>query len=214
MSGVAELPRPVLCLVTDLDRAGGEEKLLACIATAVDDGVNVVQVRAHELSSPDLAKLAGRVVRLVRGRALISVNGDVDTAVSAGAGGAHASESAAIDPASAHKAGLLAGKSVHSVEAAVRAEAAGFDYVIAGTVFPSASHPGGHAGGPDLIRRISAQVALPVIGIGGITAANAAQVMDAGASGVAVIGAIIGSPDPARSSRRLAAAVRAGGTEH
>lgn len=78
--------------------------------------------------------------------------------------------------------------------------------VVAGTVFPSASHPGGATIGIDGLAEICAAVRIPVIAIGGVTAANAGEVMRAGASGAAVIGAIRGAPD----ARAAAAALRAG----
>jgi thiamine-phosphate pyrophosphorylase len=64
--------------------------------------------------------------------------------------------------------------------------------------------------GPDLVRRLRARVRLPLVGIGGITPANAHVVAEAGADGVAVISAVCGAADPADAVRALLAAVRAG----
>ena len=97
--------------------------------------------------------------------------------------------------------GALVGRSVHSTAAAASAAGQGADYLIAGTVYPSPTHPGGTASGTAIIRSIVGVVDLPVMGIGGIDASNAARVMGAGARGVACISAILAAKDP-----RLAAA--------
>jgi thiamine monophosphate synthase len=75
-------------------------------------------------------------------------------------------------------------------------------------VFPSATKPEAVAHGLDRLHQISAATALPVVGIGGIDAANARLVLDAGAAGVAVISAVAAAPDPAAATRELVAAVR------
>ena len=97
--------------------------------------------------------------------------------------------------------------------AAVQAEADGADYIFFGTVFPSRSHPGGPTSGVEGIAATVNAVSLPVIGIGGITAANCRSVIDAGAVGVAAIGAIIGEYDSYRATRALHGAM-VGGRSH
>jgi thiamine-phosphate pyrophosphorylase len=61
--------------------------------------------------------------------------------------------------------------------------------------------------GIDLISEVAASVQLPIIGIGGINPERAADVMSAGARGVAVIGAILGSDDPERAAANLRTAI-------
>ena len=102
---------------------------------------------------------------------------------------------------------MLIGRSVHSVESARTAVEQGIDYLIAGTVFPSASHPGEPTSGTKLIADITSEFDVSVIGIGGITTGNAAQLMAAGATGVAVIGAIIGATDPYSAASELAQSI-------
>jgi thiamine monophosphate synthase len=82
-------------------------------------------------------------------------------------------------------------------------------------MFPTPSHPDIKPAGPDLISDIKRCAPIaepvaaigPVIGIGGIDPVNAGLVMDAGADGVAVIGAIWGSADPETAARRLRASI-------
>jgi thiamine-phosphate pyrophosphorylase len=89
------------------------------------------------------------------------------------------------------------------MEAARRAELEGADYLVAGPVFETSSHSGSAAAGIVLIEQITGAVSIPVIGIGGITYANAANVVRAGASGIAVISAILAAPDCGNAARKL-----------
>jgi thiamine monophosphate synthase len=104
---------------------------------------------------------------------------------------------------------ILVSRSVHSVDAAVDAEREGADLIVAGTVFPSMSHPGGDTLGLPALRSVCESVSVPVIGIGGITAKNAGNVIRAGASGVAVISAIWDAPDPRVAAAELRSAIDA-----
>jgi thiamine monophosphate synthase len=93
---------------------------------------------------------------------------------------------------------LLVGRSVHSVADVARA--AGADYVIAGTVFPSASKPSALPAellGLDGLHNIACASPMLVLAIGGITPDRIDEVLAAGADGVAGIGLFIDSLKPA-----------------
>jgi thiamine-phosphate pyrophosphorylase len=188
-----ELPRPVLMLVTDRQLAGGEDALVEKVQEAVAGGANAVQLREKDLGEEALEKLAARLRDIIAGRALLLVNG----AEVPGTDGVHLPEDAPLVP------GAAFGRSVHSAEAARRAEADGASYVIFGPVFETPSHPGGAGAGPDSLREVVAAVGIPVIAIGGVTAARVGGIMDSGVAGVAVIGAILGSPSPHEAAREL-----------
>ena len=102
---------------------------------------------------------------------------------------------------------LLIGRSVHGVDAAREAAAQGADLLVVGTVYNSPTHPDQPPAGVGLVGWCAQPGGVPVIGIGGITAQNAGAVMQAGASGVAVISAILGAPSPADAAAQLAAAI-------
>jgi thiamine monophosphate synthase len=150
-----------------------DERLPFVVRAAVAGGVNVVQIRGGE----------AEVIRRAAGHARVLING--------------------IDHLPENVPGRAIGRSVHSVDAALRAEADGCEYLVAGSVFPTASHPGGPVGGVQLVRDIAAVVHIPVIAIGGITATNARQCIDAGARGVAVISAIFDAEDPRKAAQDL-----------
>lgn len=198
-------PAPVLMLVTDRTLTGGADGLVEQVARAVDGGVNVVQLREKQLADVQLGDLAAALRAAINQRALLLVNGTPAQATSCGVSGVHLTEGgltvAAVKRATQSK--LLVGQSVHSVEAAQRAAREGADYIVLGTIFPSRSHPGGQTGGLELVEQVTRLVHIPVIAIGGITVENAAEVMRAGADGIAVISAILGQPDPRAAARAL-----------
>ncbi|MCL7956568.1 MAG: sulfur carrier protein ThiS [marine benthic group bacterium] len=96
------------------------------------------------------------------------------------------------------------GVSVHSEAEAFRADQAGADFLLLGTIFPTASHPDEPGAGVSRIHGCFGLEA-PVIAIGGIDESRVSTVIEAGASGVAVIRAVWGAHDPADAVRRLIA---------
>ncbi len=203
----SEIPRPTLCLVTDRRQTGGRP-LDEVVALALCGGVNMVQLREKDLPSGKLLDMALSLRRLTQGRALLFINDRVDVAVATGADGVQLGEDA-MSVAAARKVGpgLLVSRSVHDVEGAARAQNDGADMLVAGTIFPSGSHPGAHPAGVEFLERLRTEVGVPYIAIGGITEHNAPSAMNAGASGVAVIGAIARSQDPKRAAHDLAASI-------
>jgi thiamine-phosphate diphosphorylase len=92
------------------------------------------------------------------------------------------------------------GASVH--DAAEAADAGAADWLVVGTLFPSASHPGRPAAGVELIARVAAASRCPLVGIGGVTPERVADVRAAGAAGVAVLSGVWGHADPASAVAR------------
>lgn len=193
-------------LVTDRCMAGGEDALVDAVAEAVEGGVNAVQLREKDLPKAELLSLSRRLREVTAGRALLLVNGPLDVALEARADGVHLPEHAPAQGGSPEPR-VIVGRSVHSVDAAVRAEEEGAGYLVVGPVFETASHPEAQAGGLEIIRKVVSATRVPVLGIGGITSKNAADVMRAGASGVAVISAILGADFPGVAARELRDAV-------
>ena len=170
-------------------------------------GVNVVQLREKDLAAAQLVPLADRLRAITEGKALLIVNSRLDVAQVC-ADGVHLPERGASVAATRRLAGdgLIIGRSVHSVEEAVKAQEEGADYVQVGAIFPTRSHPGPPAG-LALLESVAARVSIPILAVGGITAGNVGQVMRAGARGAAVISAILGAPSPGAAARRLAEAM-------
>jgi thiamine-phosphate pyrophosphorylase len=188
-------------LVTDRSRCGGADGLVAAVEAAVEGGADAVQLREKDLPFSDLLPLARRLRQATLGRALLLVNGSVEVALAAAADGVHLPEDAPSAPRP--REGFLVGRSVHSVDAAIRAEAEGADYLIAGPVYETRSHPGVVPAGLRLIRDVAATVRTPVLAIGGVTAGRVEEVVRAGASGVAVISAVLAQPDSRSAANEL-----------
>jgi thiamine-phosphate pyrophosphorylase len=181
-------------LVTDRRRFGLScDELTARVARAARRGATHVQIREPDLTDERLAQLARDVMRALSGTgARVLVNDRADIAIAAGTDGVHlpadsvsAGRIRAIVPAE-----FLVGRSVHSLDEIDRAVAGGgCNYLLWGTVFPSTGKPDGHpVSGLDGLREACARSPLPVIAIGGMTEARAADVMAAGAAGLAGVG--------------------------
>lgn len=204
----APMEAPCLCLVADTSVVSADE-LAQRVSAAVSGGVGLLQIRAKELPGGQLLSLASELKAAIGGRAALIVNERVDVAVAAVADGVQLGEEA-LPVAKARKLlsdGAIIGRSVHSVEGAVRAEAAGADVLVVGTMFSTGSHPGVDPAGPSLMREISLRCSIPLIGIGGINSINLAEVVTAGASGVAVIRSILAAPDPREAAEELKTAL-------
>jgi thiamine-phosphate pyrophosphorylase len=196
---------PALVLVTDSARLYGRDP--ADVARqAVEGGASIVQLREKSMPHDELVALGERLRDAIAGRALLFINSDVIAAVRIGADGVHLPENAAPTADIRASVGdhVLISRAVHGLEAALQAEREGADIVQLGTAFETASKPGAATIGINGVRDVCARVSIPVIAIGGITPANACDVMRSGAAGVAVIGSVLDAPDP----RAAAAALR------
>ncbi len=197
-------------LVTDRSLCGGADGLVTAVEAAVQGGADAVQLREKDpdgrsLPPEDLLPLARRLSRATLGRALLLVNGPLEVALAVEADGVHLPASALSvwrprEAVPVDGQGFLVGRSVHSLEAARRAEGEGADYLVAGPVYETRSHPGREPAGLSLIEGITRRVRVPVLAIGGVNAGRVDEVVRAGASGVAVISAVLAATD-----RRVAA---------
>ena len=96
-----------------------------------------------------------------------------------------------------------------SVEEAERAEAGGADYIGISPVFSTPTKTDtGKPQGLEGVSEISEAVSLPLVGIGGLNAGNAAEVIRRGADGIAVVSAIVSAPDPEEAARELLQEIR------
>ena len=208
---VAGVPsRPLLCLVTDrrrlAERLGLDpgsdailHRLVAQAAEAAEAGIDWIQVRERDLDGRVLSDLVARVLAAVRERAKVLVNDRLDVALSREASGVHLGErSAPADRVRSNAPpGFMVGVSRH--DPAAVSDPGPVDYAIVGTVFASRSKPAAAPilgiGGLATACRVSP---VPVLAIGGITLHTSAQVIAAGAAGVAAIDLFLPAPAGAR----------------
>jgi len=202
----ALFPPRALMLVSDR-RAPGARALPGLARQAAAAAVDAVQVREKDLSARALLALVAEVVDATAGAALrVIVNGRPDVATLAGAHGVHL-PAAGLPAHDVRRAfpGLVVGVSAHSVDEVRGAEQAGAHYVVLGPVFATGAKD--RPLGLDVLAAASRAVHLPVIAIGGVDAANAGAVWEAGASGLAAIRAFLRQPldDAVRSLRHAPA---------
>jgi thiamine-phosphate pyrophosphorylase len=176
-------------LVTDRRRLRGGD-LAGQVRDAVDLGIDLIHVRERDLEAGPLAALVAALLAITKGTSTrLVVNDRLDVALACGADGVQL-RGDSIPTAAARRlapAGFLIGRSVHRVSEAIAAADA--DYLVAGTVFPSASKTAGTPLlGVEGLRAIVRAVDRPVLAIGGVSQARIGEVADAGAAGFAAIG--------------------------
>jgi thiamine-phosphate pyrophosphorylase len=203
------LPVPPLLVITDRRQARGA--LEDTVAAVLGGGGRWISLREKDLPAAERTALLSRLITLARPRgAKVMVHEDLDAALQAGADGVHLPSGG--DPATARRrlgSGALIGVSAHSAAEAQAATSRGADYVTVSPIFASASKPGyGPILGLRALAALAKAVAVPVIALGGITEATAADCLATGAAGVAVMGHVMRAADPGAVTARLAAALR------
>src|SRR5437667_8017011 len=202
-----------LMVITDAALLKGRSVVDACRrAVAGEAGATMVQVRMKDAPPREVLALARALVGALA--VPVIVNDRVDVALAAGAAGAHlGQDDPPLDRLRPHvPPGFVLGLSVGSPAEAERGRAWPADSWSVGACFATANKPDAGAPlGAEGFRRLAqlAPAGTPVIGIGGVTVANAAAVARAGAAGVAVIGAVWGggATDPGAAARALRAAI-------
>jgi thiamine-phosphate pyrophosphorylase len=196
--------RPRLHLITDPALDPLEQ--VRRIERAVPHGVDAVHLRLPGASARAVYDL-GMVLQasLVERGVPLTVNDRIDVALAINAGGVQVGARGLPLRAVRRLLGPDAplGASVHAADEAVAAERDGATWVTFGHVWATGSHPGEPGRGVEALREVAGVVAIPVIAIGGVTAARASEAIEAGASGVAVISAILAADDPAAATREL-----------
>jgi thiamine-phosphate pyrophosphorylase len=202
-----QLKPPLLCLVTDPDLPD----LVQSVEIALSAGVNMLQLRGHHRTAACMYTLAQTLRPLCQQYdAIFIVNDRIDVGLAIGTDGFQLGANSLPLNVVRQLAGenYLLGVSVHSVEEAQAAVTDGADFLLAGTIFASRSHPERDGCGPGLLSEIKQRIGIcPLLAIGGITDKNARLVIEAGADGIAVISALLRAPDIAQATRELRTAI-------
>ncbi|MBM4200686.1 MAG: thiamine phosphate synthase, partial [Gammaproteobacteria bacterium] len=182
-----------------------DEALALTVRQALQGGASVVQLRDK---SPDhRARRAELLLGICHQHGVpLIINDDIALTGRLEADGVHlgrdddsiAAARAALPP------GTIIGVSCYdSVERAEEAEAEGADYVAFGRFFPSRTKPHAPRASVDTLRAACRRLTVPIVAIGGITAGNAASLVEAGAGLLAVVDAVFGEDEPERAARRF-----------
>jgi thiamine-phosphate pyrophosphorylase len=191
---MADLTERRLYLVLDARPHGNDAAPI--LEAALSNGVDVVQLREKSLDDDAVLEAARTFRRLCdRHDALFFVNDRPDLAVAAGADGVHLGQED-LSPEEARSvlgpSGLV-GISTHSPE---QLRAASADYVSVGPVWETPTKPGRRAVGLELVDHAARHAEVPFFAIGGIDTGNAAEVLAAGATRLAVVRAIRDASSP------------------
>ncbi|UIJ36719.1 thiamine phosphate synthase [Desulfobaculum bizertense] len=197
-------------LVTD-PRLCAARGILETVQQAVAGGSRLIQLREKQTSTRDFVELSRAVMAALRGTgAKCIINDRVDVALACKADGVHVGQSD-MHPSDARAllgSNAILGLSVETLEQAREAEAFDVDYYGVSPVFSTPTKldtapPWGLGG----LRNLRASTSRPLVAIGGVTAANAAELIQAGADGVAVVSAICSASDPRLATKQLLGAV-------
>jgi thiamine-phosphate diphosphorylase len=201
------LTYPLLCLITDPE----VPDLVTRVEAALSAGVNMVQLRGHTLPAAEMYRLALVLRPLCHHyQATFLVNDRIDVGLVTGADGFQLGARSLPLTVARQLIGedYLLGSSVHSREEALVARAEGADFLLAGSIFASHTHPDEPPSGTYLLHAIKQILpTCPLLAVGGITQANAGQAMQAGADGIAVISAILGSANVKQAVNELRTAI-------
>ena len=168
------------CYVTDRKQAD----ILAAAKRAIQNGVDMIQIREKDLEARSLVELVRKIVEAGAGtHTRVLVNDRLDVALAAGADGIHLPADGLPIHAVREMIGLV-GVSTHTLKEVERAEAEGADFAVFGPIFDT---PGKTPLGVEQLRRVTRAVTIPVLAIGGVTGENTSQVIEAGARGIAGI---------------------------
>lgn len=194
-----------LYAVTDFrtEEAGLDQKIEA----AYRGGADIVQLRAQGLTDGELYRIGLRLGKIAnRFQRLFFVNDRPDLALAVEADGVHLGQDdlpmAAIRKILKGR-NCFVGRSTHSLSQALQAVREGVDYIGVGPVFKTPTKPHYPPVGLELVQAVSRRVRIPFVCIGGIDPSNVRQVMEAGASRVAVVRAVFGAPDVCRAAKSL-----------
>jgi thiamine-phosphate diphosphorylase len=202
------IPRLALHVLVDPEWSRGRD-ILTVASAAIEGGATVIQLRDKQASTRLLVEEGLALRTLTRERdVLFIVNDRIDVALAVDADGVHIGQDDDMPLQIARRLmspQRILGVSVGNLDEAIAAVAADADYLSIGPIFSTyAKSNAGPAIGTRMLAELAARYHTPIIGIGGITAQNTREVLQAGAIGVAVITAVISAEDIIAAARGLA----------
>ncbi len=200
----------LLYVVTDRTWLNGKT-LSSQVEQAAAAGATCVQLREKELGYEGFLAEAKSIKAITDRYGIpLIVNDSIDVALACSADGVHIGQGD-MPACKARKLigdGRILGVSAQTVAQALTAQRCGADYLGVGAVFPTSTKADADAVSYDTLKAVCAAVDIPVVAIGGITAANIASLAGSGIDGVAVVSAVFASPDIPRATDELLQSVR------
>ncbi|WP_367924776.1 thiamine phosphate synthase [uncultured Ruthenibacterium sp.] len=197
--------------VTDRAWLRGRD-LADVVEQSIQGGVTMVQLREKDMDPEAFFEEAKRIQAVCRRHGVpFLIDDDVDLAARVGADGVHVGQHDMEAGLVRSKVGegMLLGVSAQTVEQALRAQAAGADYLGVGAVFPTGTKTDADSVSYDTLKAICEAVDIPVVAIGGIGPDNVDKLAGSGICGVAVVSALYAQDDPCAAAQTLAARTKA-----
>lgn len=169
------------------------------------EGVDFFQLREKTLPASELYRLACKLRRALPANTRLLINDRVDIAMAAGLDGVHLGQRSLPVEAARRLLGpnALIGVSVHNRGEALTAARSGADYLLFGHVFATDSKKGLPPRGLEALGEVAGEIGIPVLALGGVTVERVEACLAAGASGVAVMSAVMAATDPAAAVREF-----------
>jgi len=189
----------------------GAALLASAVEECITGGTTMIQLREKNVSPVDMLSIGKAVGDVCRAHNVpFIVDDDADAAILLKADGVHVGQhdTDAVEVRRRIGPGMILGVSVQTVEQAVRAQAAGADYLGTGAVFPTSTKDDAGAVSRECLAAVCAAVTIPVVAIGGIHEENIALLEGTGIAGAAVVSALFASPDIPAAARALSPACR------
>jgi len=201
-----------LYLVTDRHQTGGRD-LVEVLGQVVAAGAPAIQLREKFLDTVEMYGLAERLLAMTRqAGSVLLINDRADVAMALGADGVHLTRKSLPPREVRSLVGprMLIGISCHGLEDVREAVDGGVDFVVLGPIYATPSKaPYGPPLASGILREARRICPLPILAIGGITAGRVAEVVGAGADGVAAISAVLAASEPGTAVKEILAAVAA-----
>lgn len=176
------------------------------VEQAILGGCSLIQLREKQSSSREFFEMAKRIKAITdRYRVPLIINDRIDIALAVDAAGVHLGQ----EDIPAKEARRIMGEekvigvSARTVELARKAVEDGADYLGVGAMFATNTKGNAKVIGKEKLKEIRAAVSTPIVAIGGINHSNAAQLVDTGINGLAVVSSVIGASDIQAAARKM-----------
>lgn len=201
-----KLNQKCLYLVTDSDKFKTEDDFLDAIASALQGGVDILQLREKTKSAKKILELGKKVKQLcLQYNTTFIINDRLDIAAILEADGIHLGQDD-LDVKSAREIlgeNVIVGISTHAPEQALKAVEDGADYIGVGPVFATPTKQGRIPVGLEYVKWVSENINIPAFAIGGIDLDNVNDIINSGLNKVAVVRAIINATSPQSEAEKF-----------
>lgn len=195
-----------LYLVTNSDQFNSDDEFLDAIASALEGGIDILQLREKNMSAKKILELGKKIKQLcLQYGTIFIVNDRIDIAYMLEADGVHLGQDDLDIKAAREILGnkCIVGISTHEPEQAIKAVEDGADYIGVGPVFATPTKQGRIPVGLEYVKWASENINIPFYAIGGIDTENVDEVLDIGAERIAVVRAIINAKSPQKEAQKF-----------